>query len=329
MGFEQKFFHETESIYTANKVEITYDPNNLLEIHCFVEGVKGDITFYRNFVDQYFEGFSIRWYICNGYKNVLETYKIIQDSCSTKIKNYKRSNFLFFIDKDFSDILHLDRAIDTNIFVTTSVYSIENYLVNEYIVDRLLREYFLIIENPIIEKMLLLFRDFYNDIQTIILKEISYISLFIRQTELTDPRKHNIKFDEIIDIEKIVKINYNDSLSKIEVQLNRNEYNLMKVSLASILGENNITDAIGKLVSGKNFKQYCRGHFEIQILVIFFNFIVKNLKKFSLKSDRIKDLPKNNFNELFIFILAAPRVKIPDELKKFLKLNYEEVIKVQ
>lgn len=102
-------------------------------IHVFHEG-KDDPSFYGNFIQTKIKKTQkIFYYQAKNKDKVYENYTKLNWS------SYSKKRILFFVDKDFSDILKLTYPIDSNIFVT-SFYSIENYLVDKYLFSRSLRD---------------------------------------------------------------------------------------------------------------------------------------------------------------------------------------------
>jgi hypothetical protein len=137
----KKSFFEMTPILEIGKYRISYSKDSN-SIFCFVEGL-ADITFYKNFVINYFKDYIIEWFNCGGVFEVLNYYDLAKEQ-SDNWNKLNKNRFLFFTDKDCSDIQKDSnlRMQDDNIFITQDVYSVDNYLVVEYIVERILEEYF-------------------------------------------------------------------------------------------------------------------------------------------------------------------------------------------
>jgi len=103
------------------------------DIHAFFEG-RDDRSFYMNFVYRFSNNQDVYTYLCQNKKGVYETY-------GKTLKSHYRAITLFFVDKDHSDILAEKWEQSSNIYVT-DLYSIENYLVSAYMLERVWRELF-------------------------------------------------------------------------------------------------------------------------------------------------------------------------------------------
>ena len=102
-------------------------------LHIFLEG-KDDPSFYSNYLDRYRKKKQkIYFYRAKNKNSVYSNYRKINWNIYTK------NRVLFFVDKDFRDILNETYPIDSNIF-ETKYYSIENYLVSKSMFSRCLRE---------------------------------------------------------------------------------------------------------------------------------------------------------------------------------------------
>jgi len=68
----------------------------------------------------------VRFFICDGKDGVIAAYN--DKRISQKISNWKR--VLFFVDKDWDDLLNITKIPQSKSVFVTEYYSIENYLVN-------------------------------------------------------------------------------------------------------------------------------------------------------------------------------------------------------
>src|SRR5690554_1942157 len=112
-------------------------------IFCLVEGVE-DNSFYKHFFEIYKEEVPIKYIICNGKQNVIDNYNDLD------WEFYNKKRVLFFIDKDFDDYIGREIIADENVFVT-DCYSIENYLVDEAILEKFIIDNCLITTESIIK----------------------------------------------------------------------------------------------------------------------------------------------------------------------------------
>ena len=102
-------------------------------IHSFFEG-QDDLSFYTNFINSFTQDPDKLHltYICGDKEGVYKAYGLV-------MKANRPGTFLFFVDKDLSDILNEKYLQATNIYVT-EFYSIENYIVTEYMLRRIWAE---------------------------------------------------------------------------------------------------------------------------------------------------------------------------------------------
>jgi hypothetical protein len=102
-------------------------------LHLFIEG-NDDPSFYTNFISNITnDEYQIHFYNSKNKNGVYSNHDKINWT------TYNKNKVLFFVDKDYSDILNLTYKSDENIFVT-KYYSIENYLINNDMIKRILIE---------------------------------------------------------------------------------------------------------------------------------------------------------------------------------------------
>ncbi len=140
-------------------------------------------------------------------------------------------------------------------------------------------------------------------------------------------KKDKIGFKNIVNIENLFELKFDEKKKSFDLSMKKNTINQILGNLKlSDEQYQKIVDERKNHLSNGGFKKYCRGHFEIQILVLFFSVIMNKLK---LNNDIFKKMPVKkgeNFSEEFVVTLAAPRAKIPTELKEFLEENYKNLI---
>ncbi len=303
-------------------------------LHCFVEG-KDDISFYRNFIDRYYHDYKHLYYFCNGINNVHSQYDEIEIN-SKKWTIYNKHRVLFFIDKDIEDLTnekrYLTKKNKANFFIT-KLYSIENYLINDYIFERMLIELFKIYDYGIINKLKEKFKTQYDNFNFLMLPLLAII--------VYNKKKKNKLNLSAIELSKFLKIDQfeikkNES-NKLKQKYKKLSNYFNKVGNLEIPKWNIIRQEIRDLTKIGNEKIYFRGHYQIFILDVFVkkinNFLEKerleiekiNKKRKSKHLKKLPTYPKFEKQGGDLLELLAPRVKIPNELQLFLKHNYNKV----
>ncbi|WP_212377151.1 DUF4435 domain-containing protein [Acetobacter persici] len=109
------------SIAALHQFKLLYNPNQE-EYHFFFEGEE-DGLFYMPEARRYVGDKNYYIYDCGGKKNVIE----VRDSAKEEL--YDINKCLFFVDRDYDDILGIQVEIDEHTYITDH-YSIENDLSN-------------------------------------------------------------------------------------------------------------------------------------------------------------------------------------------------------
>lgn len=113
---------------------IDYNPRNKV-VHAFFEG-KTDESFYGTAIRNLLrEGYELKTYICGKKDSVLYHYREIGHKTNTI------QPLLFFIDKDIDDIIPVEVEKSQTIYETT-LYAIENYIVNSTSLEQVWAEIF-------------------------------------------------------------------------------------------------------------------------------------------------------------------------------------------
>ena len=92
-----------------------------------------DITFYRQWLEQYLTENPLQHFACDGKGGVKYCRKLIEQ------KAWPRSRFMFFLDKDVDDFLSIVDNHGPNTFVTKH-YSIEGYFASDDVLLRCLSD---------------------------------------------------------------------------------------------------------------------------------------------------------------------------------------------
>lgn len=278
-----------------------YSKNNSA-IHIFHEG-KDDPSFYGNFLhSKVKKSQKIFYYQSKNKDKVYENYKKLNWS------SYSRKRVLFFVDKDFQDILNISYPIDSNIFVT-SYYSIENYLVDKYVFSRSLRELIGLDNeksNSTISKQFIFgLKTFYN-------ASLLLTAYILYHKKLGNPiNLQNITISDMfrIDNDFVVK-----RKSKILSLLDR------KTGVSTINASKAIRELINELKKINNPKKYTRGKFELSYMISCLNMTPDILNVGKVQGEKKYKCCVSISNGNAIQILA-PRIKQPKEMKEFLDRN--------
>lgn len=278
-----------------------YSKNNSA-IHIFHEG-KDDPSFYGNFLhSKVKKSQKIFYYQSKNKDKVYENYKKINWS------SYSRKRVLFFVDKDFQDILNISYPIDSNIFVT-SYYSIENYLVDKYVFSRSLRE-LIGLENEKFNSTIS--KQFIFGLMTFYNASLLLTAYILYHKKLGNPiNLQNITISDIfrIDNDYIVK-----RKSKILSLLDR------KTGVSTINASKAIRELVNELKRINNPKKYTRGKFELSYMISCLNMTPDILNVGKAQGEKKYKCCVSISNGNAIQILA-PRIKQPKEMKEFLDRN--------
>lgn len=121
-------------VAALHQFKILYDPDRD-SFHFFFEG-EDDSLFYMPEARRRIGGGNIYLYECGGKKNVIDVRDAI------KSDDYDTKNCLFFVDRDFDDLLECQIEVDDSTYITDN-YSIENDISDiqslEIILEDLLR----------------------------------------------------------------------------------------------------------------------------------------------------------------------------------------------
>ena len=192
-------------------------------IFCLVEGVE-DNSFYRHFFEIYKENIPVKYIVCNGKQNVIDNYNDLD------WQFYDKKRILFFIDKDFDDYIEIETLNDENVFIT-DYYSIENYLVDEKILEKFITDNCLITSESVIQLAVENFKKQHK----IFVKQLKMISAWMMYC-----RKNNfevcfndIKMSDLFKIDndgKLIKKSLSTYRSKFEYLCDKTQSNHFNIA---------------------------------------------------------------------------------------------------
>lgn len=274
-------------------------------IHVFFEG-NDDASFYLNFIQRFIkESDGLEVYKCGTKKAVYDTYDLVMQRAKSDAK------VLFFVDKDFSDILNEQWLEASNIFVTEH-YSIENYLVDEQVLVRVWHD---LLHSPFDREELGTIIQLFNDKLAEFHIFMLPITAFILASKQSGNRPNlgNIKVSQLCTIDDDYRLScksLGDSFSMLTVR-------------CGVVTQNEFQADGHPIVTALNAiepKKYIRGKFELEFFVAFVNRLILNLKGTQDQRNVNIKVRVNVSAENAVEVLG-PRVNIPISLQTFLQRN--------
>lgn len=275
-------------------------------LHVFYEG-NDDPSFYSNFFENR-NKVKIYYYQAENKKGVYYIHSQINWLA------YNKNRSLFFVDKDFSDILGETYNNDTNIFIT-KYYSIENYLICKQLFTRVLRDILHIDDDKFINQC---YKDFDKNLKTFSIQIQPLIAWIIYHRSIgSSLQLNNFKISDIFYFDNNLKINKNRFCKGKKMQ----EYILDKTKLTH-------TDECWKgilsyyrqLKNTSHHKIYLRGKYEVWFLISYINKLVEIINDKKTKGETKIKLQFNLTTDNAVELLG-PRLKKPTDLNNFLYSN--------
>lgn len=308
LNIHKEALEETETI-VLHEFKLRYKKKSNT-IYGFVEG-KEDPCFYRGFMENSIPNdWKVELWSASNKDNVYKIY------LKFDWRKFDRNQILFFVDRDLSEFLEKKYVSAENIYITDR-YSIENDIVEKNTCDRVLRELcgFHNLEYGEFEKITNLFELQLDVFQKALIPVMSSILYWHRNNLLKKKSGlNNILMKHIFSIEKgIVKLNANPNNKENIIvyaheQCNINPINREIIALiAKDFEENN------------HYKKFVRGKYLFWFLVEFCISINKHCMTLDFIS--IVHQPKMAVNlcQTNGVVQIAPRCRMPDSLKHFLK----------
>lgn len=166
---------------------------NSKTLHIFVEALD-DFEFYRKSIEFIYFEYQIKHYLKKGKANVLSSYDVLDWD------TYDKSRILFFVDKDYENLLGKSSKKDRNVFVT-KYYSIENYLSSADIFKYTLEALFKIKSDIIVNELVLKFEECYKKFEEQLIVLTSVILIFRKNNE--HMVLENLKMDDFFHIPEL------------------------------------------------------------------------------------------------------------------------------
>tara|TARA_R110001599_G_scaffold331474_1_gene546278 strand:+ start:3167 stop:4075 length:909 start_codon:yes stop_codon:yes gene_type:complete len=271
---------------------------NDLNFHFFFEGYE-DPSFYNGLLESIIKEDSFQYIGKGKYK----LYQLHQDIDWGK---YNKNRVLFFTDRDYTELIGESLLKDENIYIT-DYYSIENHIVNEEVLDRILREIFHISSIKKRAEAKSKFKIEYNKF----FRAISYLIAWIVYI-----KRNNIKVTlNEIDLGKLFRFS-----KEIDFKARGGKQTEYLEKITGVTTPENSWGDILKIINEirtMNPKVVIRGKFEIWF---FIQFLIEY--KDSLAKPNKVNTHLTNANCIEI---CAPRVIMPESLVRFIHENYGKI----
>jgi hypothetical protein len=277
-------------------------------LHLFIEG-NDDPSFYTNFIKSIAgKKYELYFYNSKNKDGVYENYNKIDWT------TYHKNKVLFFVDKDFSDVLGLNYISDENIFVTKH-YSIENYLVNTKILKRILVDLLHITDTDTLKGITTTFKQEHKIFCNQMLILTSWI-IYHRSKQNNIPLS-KINLNHIFSFDQNLKIsrNGNPQGMKLYSYLNSKTGNAENSE-----SWKEIKKILNQIMLIRKSKIHLRGKFEIWFLIAFINELMESVNSTKARGEQKLKMNINLSKSNAVEILGY-RLDIPKDLKTFLKYN--------
>ncbi len=296
LDYLRKAAKSDTTVYTTFLQQYSKNDNS---IHVFHEG-KDDPSFYGNMIQNKIKKTQkIFYYQAKNKDKVYENYQKINWT------SFSKKRILFFVDKDFADILRISYPIDINIFVT-NYYSIENYLVDKHLFRRSLRD-LIGLDNDKINNAIT--KQFQVGLKTFYKASLTLTAYILYHREKKNPLNlQDITIGDIFSIDNSFIVT---KKPKILSTLDR------KTGAKTISAFKEIRKISMSLRKINKPKKYTRGKFELAYLVNCINkspgMINIDKKKGEKRYKCCVQLSPSNAIQIL-----APRIRQPKDVKEFI-----------
>jgi Protein of unknown function (DUF4435) len=296
-----EFLYKRENSFSAqHQFLLNLNSQAKNDIHAFFEG-RDDRSFYMNFLHRFSKNQEVYTYLCKNKKGVYEAYRMT-------LKVHYSAITLFFVDKDHSDVLGEECEQAPNIYVT-DLYSIENYLVSVYMLERVWKELFRF--SGIMEfnsRHRAKFEEELNRFYEFTTPLMAWVICLKRQGK--SPIINNISISKFFTITKELTLEWKDEAQPMGKRIS---------ILENLCGEKTPEDKfdIRPIIDYELLylhpKSYIRGKLELEFFVKFINTLLDSLTPLVTTKTR---LTEDNALEIL-----GPRALIPQSLEKFLQMH--------
>ena len=310
---EHRKTRENKSRIALHEFKIRFKKDSNI-IYGFVEG-KDDPCFYRGFIENAIpHDWDIELWNVGGKEGVIDVYSKID------WRSFRKSQILFFVDKDLSEFTKEVIRDEINIYVTNN-YSIENDIVNSVTCNRVLREVcgFSELEYQISDQIKIHFDEQLECFQKALIPAMSNIIIW---------RKNNNKANlNDICMKHVFQIRngYLKEISRPKKKENLIVYIHDQCNLRMTDG-NSIAEITEIFEEKKYYEKYIRGKYLLWFLVEFCLSIYRDYNTLSFIEINKKPKMVTTLSQSNAIVLIATRCKIPLSLKSFFKNTIEKYI---
>lgn len=303
MSFLDELRRSRESPASAYQLFLLQSPKSRDGVHAFFEG-HDDSSFYYGFLAHYAPApRTIYVYRCGNKEGVYETYAKVTRSARPT------ATLLFFVDKDYSDLLGERHPTAANIFVT-EYYSIENYLVSEEMLRRVWEDIFSFTNVHFgFDGILARFRSELNRFYAFALPLTAWI-IFLRQNGLR-PNLNDLNLSRVCSFNNEIALELAEMEKVIEIS----------EPLCGVKTPGDFASAAPAILvqlSALEPKKYIRGKFELWFFVRFVAKLAETLRNTILDGRQSVKLRTSIGEENAVEVLG-PRAVMPSGLKFFLE----------
>ena len=252
---------------------ITAYDNKRNDLYVFFEGKSDSAYYLPELRRRWFQQGKIRVFICDGKEGVIAAYH--EKRIKQKIINWKR--VLFFVDKDWDDLLNINQVPQSKSFFVTDSYSIENYLVSVDTVEIVWTDIYKLPQNdPRLAQVLQQFQHGYSRFLKLICPMMVWAIAQKKQEKilaLAGNRKEKGLNINNANLNKVFELD-----SDFKPLKKRNGFENLKKA-ASFNYQLNFESFKNELkkISGLEPKKYIRGKFELWYLISFLTLLSKTL----------------------------------------------------
>ncbi len=279
-------------------------------VHIFVEGYN-DTSFYRNFIKTHALQCKREYtfYRCGDKSGVYDAHKLVRNT-------NLRATSVFFVDKDFSDILDEKWEKSSNIYIT-DYHSIENYLVTKEMFSHMWIDFFHFTKGTVTfnklypEKFQTELERFYQLILPII---AWYIHL---KRNGKHPNIKNVHFSNLFRFKDDLTLTWSKEAESTGSINLLEQYCGVKTLPTWPTESNQIIEELSSLPP----KCYVRGKLELDFLLKFIDQLVKTLDKEISELTGGRAWINVQIHEKNAVDILGPKALIPSSLNKFLNDN--------
>lgn len=194
---------------------------------------------------------------------------------------YDKKKILFFVDRDLSDFIDDVKVKSANIYITDG-YSIENSLISEYVIQRVLRE--LLGLNNINSNEIMSINSLFQRAKSLFIKTMT-----ITMGIILCIREHNIPIDGLNTIEIKKKISFSKGECSLKLSLQGlYDYVIKQLNCKDSFSKAEYEASKAKFSFHRNHKNLIRGKYMLSFLVLFLISIRDDWEKIVFAKTRAK-----------------------------------------